>query len=97
VEKILCAAIWYKDEKTPDHNVANVNSGLVLCGYRHCHIIAQYSVMRGRTAGTNHEQGFLTSNNRFVNREEGGKIAFAAGQTESLKTSLYSEDVYLMQ
>jgi hypothetical protein len=39
-------------------------------------------------------QGFLTSKNRFVDREEGGRIAFNAGQTDKLKQTLYSEDIY---
>jgi hypothetical protein len=39
-------------------------------------------------------QGFLTSKNRFVDREEGGRIAFNAGQTVELKKTLYSEDIY---
>jgi hypothetical protein len=41
-----------------------------------------------------YEQGFLTNTNRFVDRKEAGQIAFAAGQTEELKTTLYSEDLY---
>jgi hypothetical protein len=41
-----------------------------------------------------YEQGFLTSTNRFVSREEGGEIAFNAGQTKELKTRLYSEDLW---
>lgn len=39
-------------------------------------------------------QGFLTSKNRFVDRTEGGKIDFSAGQTEELKETLYSEDLW---
>jgi hypothetical protein len=29
-----------------------------------------------------------------VDREEGGRIAFDAGQTKDLRTTLYSEDLY---
>ena len=41
-------------------------------------------------------QGFLTSEGRFVERYEAGKIACAAGQIESLKWPplLYSEDLW---
>ena len=40
-----------------------------------------------------YEQGFLTSKNRFVGRDEGGRIAFEAGQIDVIKT-LYSEDLF---
>jgi len=40
------------------------------------------------------EQGFLTSKDRFVNRKEGGEIAYAAGQTSNLRKTLFSEDLY---
>ena len=39
-------------------------------------------------------QGFLTNKDRFVDREEGGTIAFESGQTGVLKKTLYSEDLY---
>ena len=39
-------------------------------------------------------QGFLTNLDRFVDRVEGGKIAFNAGQTTELKNRLFSEDLY---
>lgn len=93
MEKILCAAIHYRKEPTPDHSVTNVK-GLVLCGFRHYLIIAQYSLLRGPTAGSDHEQGFLTSQNRFVDRKEASSIAFKAGQTKELKDKLFSEDLY---
>ena len=39
-------------------------------------------------------QGFLTSDDRFVDRKEGGQIAFDAGQTAKLTECLFSEDLY---
>jgi hypothetical protein len=41
-------------------------------------------------------QGFMTSEGRFVEREEAGQIALAAGQTDKLKwgPDLYSEDLW---
>jgi len=41
-------------------------------------------------------QGFLTNTNRFVDREEGAKIALSCGQIKELKygSILYSEDLY---
>ena len=42
------------------------------------------------------EQGFLTSSGRFVEREEAGRIALAAGQTKALRwgAELFSEDLW---
>lgn len=38
--------------------------------------------------------GFITTQNRFVDREEAAEIAFSAGQIASPKTELHSEDLY---
>ena len=57
-----------------------------LTGLRTCEI--------GEDCAGESEQGFLTNKNRFVDREEAGQIAFNAGQTDELKRTLYSEDLY---
>ena len=104
-EYILCAAIWYKD--IPLRKVIegvlpkNCDRGLVVLGHRHGQCMWTMSSLTGLRSVTNsedgvgeYEQGFLTNKNRFVDREEGGKIAFGAGQTEDLRTTLFSEDLY---
>ena len=104
-EYILCAAIWYKD--IPLRKVIegvlpkNCDRGLVVLGHRHGQCMWTMSSLTGLRSVTNaedgvgeYEQGFLTNKNRFVDREEGGKIAFDAGQTEDLRTTLFSEDLY---
>lgn len=104
-EYILCAAVWYK-EYDPDYaeevkrqsRPKNVTRGMVFCGQRHLQCIRTFSYVTGKRSvdseiGDN-EQGFLTNTNRFVSREEGGQIAFDAGQTKELKQTLYSEDLY---
>ena len=104
-EYILCAAIWYKDiplQKVIDGVLPkNCDRGLVVLGHRHGQCMWTMSSLTGLRSVTNgedgvgeYEQGFLTNKNRFVDREEGGKIAFDAGQTEDLRTTLYSEDLY---
>jgi len=40
------------------------------------------------------EQGFLTSEGRFVDRYDAAVLAFEAGQTEILKSCLSSEDLW---
>lgn len=39
-------------------------------------------------------EGFLTSKDRFVDRKEGGEIAFAANQIPEPTDCLFSEDLY---
>ena len=105
-EYILCAAVWYKDlpMKRPEvldnrgFRPYNVDRGVVVSGWRHGNCIYQMVAITGLRsipAEAGEEiQGFLTSKNRFVDRKEAGEIAFANGQTDELKTTLYSEDLY---
>ena len=104
-EYILCAAVWYKDiplQKVIDGVLPkNCDRGLVVLGHRHGQALWTMSSLTGLRTCTfgedcsgEHEQGFLTNTNRFVDREEGGQIAFDAGQTKDLRTTLYSEDLY---
>jgi hypothetical protein len=116
-EKILCAAIWYKDvplkKDIPQVRPKNIDRGIVVAGYRHGHCLWTMACLTGlRTAtfaddGTgDHEQGFLTNHNRFVDRKEAYKIAYENDQiigpnrgipdNEIGLTSedLYSEDLY---
>lgn len=112
MERILCAAIWYKELKSKMDNPIqlpeNITEGVVICGYRHPMCISILNVttgLRSVESGENsvgkYIQGFLTSENRFVDRNEAFKIAKEASQI--LKTSvvhnfssadLYSEDLY---
>ena len=39
-------------------------------------------------------QGFLTSKNRFVDREEGARIQIANGHKIDFENRLFSEDLY---
>lgn len=96
-EYILCAAIWFDDGKEYRLQPQNITSGLVLCGWRHGCIFPQIGGLvkeRQELGIFEKEQGFLTNKNRFVGREEAGKIAYKAGQTSELKKYLFSEDLY---
>ncbi len=105
-EYILCAAVWYKDlpMKRPEvldnrgFRPYNVDRGVVVSGWRHGNCIYQMVAITGLRSipaeAGEEVQGFLTSRNRFVDRKEAGEIAFANGQTDELKTTLYSEDLY---
>jgi hypothetical protein len=102
MEKILCAAIWLKDANYPIHTCKNTQKhGAVLCGYRHNHIIGQINALLGKRMAEvgGYEHGFLTSENRFLNREQAYSLADTAGQIipdrdDKGKWELYSEDLY---
>ena len=107
IEKILCAAIWYKDFPLLNEEVLkirgfspyNIDKGIVLSGWRHPNCLYQMVAILNKSdyeIGEN-IQGFLTNKNRFVDREEGAKIALSSKQIEKLNFSsnlLYSEDLY---
>lgn len=101
-EYILCSAIWYKDLPTQKLLATNIDKGIIVCGHRHGNIIATVKALAelrtvkfGADSVGETEQGFLTSKNRFVSREEAAIIAFSTGQIAIEKlTLLYSEDVW---
>lgn len=93
-EYIICAAIHYNDDIKYLHQPKNIQTGLVLCGRRHHNIIHIWHQLSNGKTRREDIQGFLTSKDRFVNREEGGIIAFNAGQTKKLTHCLFSEDLY---
>lgn len=96
-EKILCAAIHYRDGEEYPHQPKNINSGYVICGHRHHNIFIIANLTGVITLGFDHEQGFLTSANRFVDRYEALKIAelnFQIIDKHKSVDELMSEDLY---
>jgi hypothetical protein len=103
-EKILCAAIWYKDIPLLKNDIPssllrpiNCNKGIVFCGYRHSHCMYQMVAIIGKAQYEVGEeiQGFLTNLNRFVDRKEGAKIHLLnGGLLKYSNITLYSEDLY---
>lgn len=95
MERILCAAIWFIDEKQHEHQPKNIQSGIVVCGRRHHNVFATLTALNidrlniGRAV-----QGFMTSENRFVGREEAAVIAYQSGQISKQVDSLISEELY---
>lgn len=81
MERILCAAIYYDDGKEYAHMPRNIKTGIVACGRRHhnCYVILD-KIFPGHEYLVEDVQGFLTSEDRFVDREEAFTIAEAAGQ-----------------
>ena len=105
-EYILCAAIYYANEKKYVHQPKNIQTGFVITGRRHHNCITSFGILNRRKLMTYkklcHHEGFLTNLDRFVTRFEAYEIAVAAGQTPSEHDSkgmksipqLYSEDLY---
>jgi|688.fasta_scaffold986212_2 hypothetical protein len=104
-EYILCAAIWFDDGVVHAHQPKNIDIGIVYMGHRHCNCFASVGgLVRERQEMGIYEksQGFLTSHNRYVTREEAAEIALSIGQfandeerEEVEKTHyLYSENIY---
>lgn len=96
-ERILAAAIWFDDGNEHLYQPVNISTGLVFCGFRHCSIFQQIGGTVGlrQSLGINEkEQGFLTSLNRFVGREEAALIALQSGQITEERKTLFSEDLW---
>lgn len=106
-EYILCAAIWYKElhMERPDFarlsRPRNIFDGVVFAGWRHpfiIHLVAALTGIRSADAGE-YVQGFLTSKNRFLTREEAAAFGLKTGQVKELQWmpdegQLFSEDLY---
>jgi hypothetical protein len=107
-EKILCAAIWYKDFPLVKTDIEipgferplNCDRGMVFMGHRHHNCMYQMIAISGKYQHQAGEeiQGFLTSKNRFVNRNEGLEIALKMNQVIDLDDvhgyKLYSDNLY---
>lgn len=99
---IICAAIWYQDKKIYLHQPRNIDSGFVVAGRRHHNCFITTFILNGedqtqenvRNESWKIVEGFLTSDDRFVNRKQAAEIAYNAKQTLKLKEILFSEDLY---
>jgi DNA recombination-dependent growth factor C len=104
MEKILCSAIWVDDEKKHTQQPKNIDKGFVVCGRRHHNCISTLMLIfedlekhlpfkkSGKVI-----QGFLTTDDQFVDRKEGYKIAKKAKQiihNELISSILTSEDLW---
>ena len=87
-EYIICAAIWVDDGVKRSNQPRNIESGIVVGGWRHHNCIIMLKEMfyngwnhcetcnRQRIETLNNDvQGFLTSKGNFVDRVDGLRIA----------------------
>jgi hypothetical protein len=91
-EYILCAAVYYIDGEIYPHQPAGILSGFVISGHRHHNILSLLHILC--PGKKNIIQGFLTSENRFVDRNEARQIAWESGQSDRKIGMLFSEDLY---
>lgn len=96
---IICAAIWFNDGKVYSHQPKNIIEGIVVCGRRHHNCFLTAYELNGKeklkhVSDYGIIQGFVTSDDRFVDRKFAGEIAFKAGQINELTDCLFSEDLY---
>lgn len=89
--RVVCAAIRHRD------------TGLVICGARHCDSIMRAVALRMLPPGPEFDgyrcgaQGFINNKGEFLTREQAWIVAERAGQirkTTGTHGTLYSEDLY---
>ena len=93
---IICAAIHFDDNKKHIHQPKNIKTGFVIAGRRHHNCFSTFAILSGDITKHNQykkTQGFITNDDRFVNREDASIIAVSAGQTKKTDI-LFSEDLY---
>lgn len=98
-ERIVCSAIHYRDFPitVSQYMCSNIESGVVLCGLRHSHIIGQcISLLGSRQCEMGkYTQGFITTKNRFLNRQEAAILWKSQGnKLKYSQNELFSEDLY---
>ncbi len=89
----------FKDKEICICAAVKASNGMIVIGHRHGHAIR----IIGETPGLEYEQskksqGFITSRNRYVDREEGLQLQLEAGikskSSMGYTNELYSEDLY---
>lgn len=108
-ERIVCSAIWYMEHPIAltdkylnvKHTVLakNLDRGIMFCGLRHVNCMHIMILTTGKRSVEidcgKYVQGFLTSDNRFVNRREAARIFVkGGGELKYSSKELFSEDLY---
>lgn len=97
IEYIMCAANYHDDGKEYLFKPYNIDTGYVICGWRHPCIGEIYMALHpNEKCWDKCEQGFLTTKNRFLNREEALILVKQNGQLKKdlLGGVLTSEDLW---
>jgi hypothetical protein len=107
-EHILCAAIWVNDQIKHKQQPINIEIGFVICGRRHNNCYQTITDLKGdsneyfKSINMSDDeyrkhQGFITSLDRFVGRQEAWEIAKKNNQIKfGLLSSENDEDSILI-
>ena len=100
-ETIICSAVYVNDKNEHVHQPKNISIGYVVAGRRHHNCFATLQMISPDFSWKRFEniQGFLTNEDRFVDRKEAFKIARCSTQIKNLgewdkDSCLCSEDIY---
>jgi hypothetical protein len=99
-ERIVCAAIHYEDGIRYTHKPTNIDTGFVVTGLRHSNCGYTMYILTGdikrRLSYRKYTEGFLTTHNRFLNRNGAFIVAKKSGQIGNKhgRQELASEDLY---
>jgi hypothetical protein len=92
MEKILCAAIHVDDGVVYPFSQKSVAlTGFVIAGFSHDEIRKCITIIHKHMF--HQKEGFLTTQNRFVNRTSAAKIAYCAKQIKKETFELISTDL----
>lgn len=76
------------------HAAVKTESGQIIFGKQHADCFAKAHYMNIKMSKKREDQGFLTSNGRYVDRVKGAQIAFDSGQTDRHEKILFSENLW---
>ena len=96
-ELVMCAANYYDDGKDHFYQPYNINTGYVIGGWRHPCVGGTFMAMNPQAKMWDQcEQGFLTTKNRFLTREEALELVKSNGQITKpiIGGMLTSEDLW---
>lgn len=96
-EYVMCAANHWNDGKDHSYQPYNVDKGYIIGGWRHPCIGQTYMATHPEAKRwDNCEQGFLTTKNRFLTREEALELVISTGQHSGkiIGGMLTSEDLW---
>lgn len=96
-EYVMCAANHYDDGEDYQFQPYNIETGFIIGGWRHACIGNAYMAANiNAKRWDDCTQGFLTTKNRFLNREEAYELVKSNGQLTKplLGGMLTSEDLW---
>ena len=97
IEYVMCAANYYNDNEDHFCQPYNIDKGFVICGWRHPSV--GYSYLGANKEANRWDdciQGFLTTKNRFLTREQALELVKTNGQLTKhiIGGELTSEDLW---